>query len=94
MLFPLKNAGFQSEVLRFVKIVRFRLRLQRFFTGRHRHVGVIGRAGFYRIQQLQVYFVLMPANIIVGILLFAILLVMMMGWYLSAFESHLAMWRG
>ena len=46
------------------------------------------------MPQLQVYFVLMPANIIVGILLFAILLAMMMGWYLTAFENHLAMWRG
>ncbi|NGP17940.1 flagellar biosynthetic protein FliR [Devosia aurantiaca] len=46
------------------------------------------------MPQLQVYFVLMPANIIVGILLFAVLLMMMMGWYLTAFESHLAMWRG
>jgi flagellar biosynthetic protein FliR len=46
------------------------------------------------MPQLQVYFVLMPANIIVGLVLFAILLVMMMGWYLSAFEGHLAMWRG
>ena len=46
------------------------------------------------MPQLQVYFVLMPANIIVGLLLFAILLAMMMGWYLTAFENHLAMWRG
>lgn len=46
------------------------------------------------MPQLQVYFILMPANIIVGLLLFAILLAMMMGWYLSAFENHLAMWRG
>ncbi|MGV3576738.1 MAG: flagellar biosynthetic protein FliR [Devosia sp.] len=43
---------------------------------------------------LQVYFLLMPANILAGLLLFALLLMMMMGWYLSAFESHLAMWRG
>jgi flagellar biosynthetic protein FliR len=43
---------------------------------------------------LQVYFVLMPANIMAGLLLFALLLVMMMGWYLTAFENHLAMWRG
>jgi len=43
---------------------------------------------------MQVYFVLMPANIMVGLILFALLLTMMMGWYLSAFESHLAMWRG
>jgi flagellar biosynthetic protein FliR len=46
------------------------------------------------MPQLQVYFILMPANIIVGLLLFAILLVMMMGWYLTSFENHLAMWRG
>ncbi len=46
------------------------------------------------MPQLQVYFILMPANIIVGLLLFAILLTMMMGWYISAFENHLAMWRG
>ncbi|WIY54351.1 flagellar biosynthetic protein FliR [Devosia sp. YIM 151766] len=46
------------------------------------------------MPQLQVYFILMPANIIVGLLLFAVLLSMMMGWYLTAFENHLAMWRG
>jgi flagellar biosynthesis protein FliR len=46
------------------------------------------------MPQLQVYFILMPANIIVGLVLFAILIMMMMGWYLSAFEDHLAMWRG
>lgn len=43
---------------------------------------------------LQVFFLLMPANIIIGLLLFAMLLTMMMGWYLSHFEAHLAMWRG
>ena len=43
---------------------------------------------------LQVYFLLMPANIILGLVLFATLLMMMMGWYLSSFEAHLAMWRG
>ncbi|HWV21736.1 MAG TPA: flagellar biosynthetic protein FliR [Devosia sp.] len=46
------------------------------------------------MPQLQVYFILMPANILAGLLLFALLLMMMMGWYLSAFENHLAMWRG
>lgn len=46
------------------------------------------------MPQLQVYFVLMPANIIVGLVLFAILLSMMMGWYLTHFEEHLTMWRG
>lgn len=43
---------------------------------------------------MQVFFVLMPANIFLGLALFALLLTMMMGWYLSAFEGHLAMWRG
>ncbi len=43
---------------------------------------------------LQVYFLLMPANIFIGLGLFAMLLTMMMGWYLSHFEAHLAMWRG
>lgn len=43
---------------------------------------------------LQVYFLLMPANILAGLTLFALLLMMMMGWYLSALENHLAMWRG
>jgi flagellar biosynthetic protein FliR len=43
---------------------------------------------------MQVFFVLMPANIMIGLLLLALLLSMMMGWYLTAFENHLAMWRG
>ena len=43
---------------------------------------------------MQVFFVLMPANIVIGLVLFALLLTAMMGWYLSAFEAHLAMWRG
>jgi flagellar biosynthetic protein FliR len=43
---------------------------------------------------LQVFFVLMPANIIIGLVLFAMLLTMMMGWYIAGFENHLAMWRG
>ncbi|KKB79879.1 flagellar biosynthesis protein FliR [Devosia soli] len=43
---------------------------------------------------LQVYFILMPANILAGLILFALLLMMMMGWYLTSFENHLAMWRG
>lgn len=46
------------------------------------------------MPQMQVFFVLMPANIIGGLILFALLLTMMMGWYISAFEAHLAMWRG
>ncbi|WIJ26677.1 flagellar biosynthetic protein FliR [Devosia sp. RR2S18] len=43
---------------------------------------------------MQVFFVLMPANVMVGLVLFALLLSMMMGWYLMAFEEHLTMWRG
>jgi flagellar biosynthetic protein FliR len=43
---------------------------------------------------LQVFFLLMPANVFAGLILFALLLTMMMGWYLSAFENHLMMWRG
>lgn len=43
---------------------------------------------------MQVFFVLMPANIVVGLILLALLLTMMMGWYLTGFENHLAMWRG
>jgi len=43
---------------------------------------------------LQVFFLLMPANIFVGLALFGLLLSMMMGWYLTAFENHLTMWRG
>ena len=43
---------------------------------------------------MQVFFVLMPANIMIGLVLFALLLTSMMGWYLTAFENHLAMWRG
>lgn len=46
------------------------------------------------MPQLQVFFILMPANILAGLILFALLLTMMMGWYISAFEEHLAMWRG
>jgi flagellar biosynthesis protein FliR len=53
-------------------------------------LGVLARL----MPQLQVYFILMPANILAGLVLFALLLTMMMGWYLTAFENHLAMLRG
>jgi flagellar biosynthetic protein FliR len=46
------------------------------------------------MPQLQVFFILMPANIGLGLILFAMLLTMMMGWYLMAFEDHLEMLRG
>jgi len=46
------------------------------------------------MPQLQVFFVLMPANIGLGLILFALLLAMMMGWYLTHFEMTLEMLRG
>lgn len=52
--------------------------------------GVLSRL----MPQLQVYFLLTPASIFGGLVLFGLLLTMMMGWYISAFENHLAMWRG
>lgn len=45
------------------------------------------------MPQLQIYFLSMPANIGIGLALFALLLVLMMGWYLSHFEAELAMLR-
>jgi len=53
-------------------------------------MGILGKM----MPQLQVFFVAMPATIGGGLLLFAILLAMMMGWYLTHFESELAMLRG
>lgn len=53
-------------------------------------VGILGKM----MPQLQVFFVAMPATIGVGLLLFALLLAMMMGWYLTHFESELAILRG
>ena len=51
-------------------------------------------AGGQSLMPMMNFRYVMPANIIVGLLLFVILLTMMMGWYLTAFENHLAMWRG
>ena len=53
-------------------------------------MGILGRM----MPQLQVFFVAMPATIWVGLILLALLLTMMMGWYLTHFESELAMLRG
>lgn len=50
-------------------------------------LGVMGRL----MPQIQVFFMAMPANIIVGLLLFALLLTLMMGWYLAYFEENAAM---
>jgi flagellar biosynthetic protein FliR len=53
-------------------------------------MGLLGRM----MPQLQVFFVVMPATIWVGLILFALLLMMMMGWYLTHFENVLAQFRG
>ena len=53
-------------------------------------MGLLGRM----MPQLQVFFVAMPATIWVGLALLALLLTMMMGWYLMHFENELATIRG
>jgi flagellar biosynthetic protein FliR len=53
-------------------------------------LGILSRL----MPQLQVFFIAMPANILVGLALFALLLTMMMGWYLMHFEDQLATLRG
>jgi len=52
-------------------------------------MGILSRL----MPALQVYFMAMPANIGVGLILFALLLAMMMGWYLTHFEAELATLR-
>ncbi len=46
------------------------------------------------MPQVQVFFVAMPANIGIGLLLMALLLTMMMGWYLAHVEEQFIMFRG
>lgn len=46
------------------------------------------------MPQLQVFFIAMPANIGVGLVLFAILIASTLGWYLSHFEDHFTMMLG
>lgn len=46
------------------------------------------------MPQLQVFFIAMPLNIGVGLILFAMLLTAIMGWYLTHFEQHFAMMAG
>jgi flagellar biosynthetic protein FliR len=53
-------------------------------------LGILARL----MPQLQVFFIAMPANVMVGIVLLALLLAMMMGWYLTHFEDQLATLRG
>lgn len=50
-----------------------------FFLG----LGILSRL----IPQIQVFFIAMPANIFIGLLLFALLLGAMMSWYLSYYEA-------
>ncbi len=57
-----------------------------FFLG----LGLLGRL----MPQLQVFFVAMPANVGIGLVLFAVLLVSIIGLYLSHFENQFAMLRG
>jgi flagellar biosynthetic protein FliR len=53
-------------------------------------IGILARL----MPQLQVFFVAMPATITVGLILMALLLAMIMGWYLMHFENEMAMLRG
>jgi flagellar biosynthetic protein FliR len=53
-------------------------------------MGILGKL----MPQLQVFFIAMPATIGVGLVLLALLLAMMMGWYLTHFEGELATLRG
>lgn len=53
-------------------------------------IGLLARL----MPQLQVFFVAMPATISVGLILMAMLLSMIMGWYLMHFENEMAIIRG
>lgn len=53
-------------------------------------LGVLGRL----MPQIQVFFIAMPANIAIGFVLIALLLTMMMGWYLVHFESEISILAG
>ena len=53
-------------------------------------LGILSRL----MPQLQVFFIAMPASIALGLGLLALLLTMMMGWYLNHFEGQLAILRG
>ena len=53
-------------------------------------LGILARL----MPALQVYFLSMPGNIMVGLLLFAFLLTMMMGWYLTHVQASLAFLGG
>lgn len=52
-------------------------------------LGILGRL----MPQIQVFFMAMPANIIIGLIIFALLLTLMMGWYMAHLENHFALFR-
>jgi flagellar biosynthesis protein FliR len=52
-------------------------------------LGVLGRL----MPQIQVFFMAMPANIIIGLVLFAVLLSLMMTWYLTHVEDLFSQFR-
>lgn len=56
----------------------------------HLGMGILGRL----MPQLQVFFIAMPATVLVGLILMALLLSTMMGLYLTHYEAVLAMLRG
>ena len=45
------------------------------------------------MPQLQVFFIAMPANVGIGLLLLMVLLSSIMGWYISHFADHFSMFR-
>lgn len=45
------------------------------------------------MPQLQVFFIAMPANVGIGLLLLMVLLASIMGWYISHFDQHFSMFR-
>jgi flagellar biosynthesis protein FliR len=53
-------------------------------------LGILGRL----MPQIQVFFMMMPANIIVGLVLFALLFVLMMTWYMTHIEQHFSLIGG
>ena len=53
-------------------------------------LGILGRL----MPQIQVFFMAMPANIIVGLVLFALLLTLMMSLYMTHLEDHFSLFLG
>jgi flagellar biosynthetic protein FliR len=53
-------------------------------------LGILGRL----MPQIQVFFMAMPANIIIGLILFALLLSLTMTLYIGRLEDHFAQFLG